>query len=123
MPSAVLFHERLMHTGQTEILKKEMKKIYGKKYEFIDHQCVGCISGKGHDCVNQFKCYDRPVKRAGQEFHYDLFTYDSEDREGNRYVMILIDIYSGAIFPIFMKRKNEIEGELKAFCKKVAREH
>ena len=123
MPSDVLFHERLMHTGQTEILKKEMKKIYGKKYEFIDHQCVGCISGKGHDCVNQFKCYDRPVKRAGQEFHYDLFTYDSEDREGNRYVMILIDIYSGAIFPIFMKRKNEIEGELKAFCKKVAREH
>ena len=122
MPADKLFHERLMHTGQTEALRKEMKQIYGKQFEFIDHQCMGCIAGKGHDCVNQFKCYDKPIKRAGQEFHYDLFTYDKEDRDGNRYMLLIVDAYSGKIAARFLKSKKELAPELKKFCKKVERE-
>jgi hypothetical protein len=41
MPPELLDHERLMHAGETESLRKAMTKLYGKSFELSNTNAKG----------------------------------------------------------------------------------
>ena len=117
-----LWHDRLGHAGKTSKLSGELKGMLGKGYKEHDKLCKGCINAKAHDVPSQFEGSVFKAKRVGQQLHYDAFSFDKRDRNGNKHCVIVLDDYSDHKLCFFMKKHSELEDKLKIAIRKIERD-
>ena len=105
---ARLLHGRI-HTGKTSKVYSFLKEAYGDDLvlEWLnDEPCDACMWSKGRFKPTP-KYSHRKAKRVGERLHYDVFTSSVRSEDGAKYLLVVIDEYSGYIWAYGMKRKSE----------------
>ena len=102
-----LLHGR-MHFGKTARVRRFLMNAYGSEIEFSDDEpCDACMWSKGK-FTSVPKYSHRKAKRVGERLHYDVFTSSYKADDGSKYLLVIIDEYSGYIFAYGMKKKSEV---------------
>ena len=104
-----LWHKRLCHLGYQN-MEKLSKLVDGFDFTKSEetHVCNGCVVGKL--CRRSFKTSNGPrAKHPLDIVHLDVNVINIEGREGEKYLLLMTDDYSGCRFGFPMKTKSGVE--------------
>ena len=99
-------HQRI-HYGKTPYLLNALKAAYGLDSVSVDDlPCDACAWAKArHASVAKFRT--RPATRVGQRLHYDLFKGPCVTDEGYRWLLVVVDDFSGHVWCYGLRKKSE----------------
>ena len=99
-------HNRI-HFGKTQSVRSFLKSVYGDNLIFLDDDvCDACMWSKAKFLPHPTHSH-RKAKRVGERLHYDVFTSSYRSDDGCKYLLVIVDEYSGYIWAYGMRRKSE----------------
>ena len=99
-------HSRI-HFGKTHYIIKALEKAYSIDLsECAQIPCDACAWAKAkHRPVA--KTRTRPAGRIGERLHYDLFKAHCKSETGCKYLLAVVDDFSGYVWTFGLKEKSE----------------
>ena len=115
-----LLHRRL-HFGKTRLTIKHLEKAYGVKISF-DECCDACLWAKAR-LKPAPTCSHRKATKVGERLHYDVFTSPVRSDTQLKYLLVVIDEYSGYIWAYGMRKKSETRILVQMLIKQIERKY
>ena len=99
-------HARI-HFGKTHHIVRALSEAYDVDVrEVSDLPCDACAWAKAkHRPVG--KEQTRPARRVGERLHYDLFKAPCRSENGSKWLLVVVDEFSGCVWCFGLKRKSE----------------
>ena len=111
-------HNR-MHFGKTKRVRKFLKDVYGDDLIFLDDEpCDACMWSKARFKPRPTSSH-RKAKRVGERLHFDVFTSSIRSDDGCKYLLVIVDEFSGYIWAYGMRRKSETRGLIQLTIRRI----
>ena len=119
-------HDR-MHFGKTKPVINFLKDAYGLEQKDFDQffendPCDACGIAKSKILKPQHKNERPKPTKPGERLAWDIFTAPVRTKEGVKYILIIIDIYSDYIWAYPLRYKSEASQFLIALIKRLDRD-
>ena len=119
-----LLHGR-MHFGKTQHIIDALRLAYDDRELFSvddwdDMPCDACAFAKARRQPVE-KTSSRKAKRVGERFHYDVFTAPWRSDTGCKYLLLVIDEYSGYVWAFGLRKKSFVMKTLKDLIVRIER--
>ena len=99
-------HNRI-HFGKTQRIRSFLKNVYGDDLIFFDDEpCDACMWSKAKFKPRPTSSH-RKATRVGDRLHFDVFTSSVRSDDGCKYLLVVVDEFSGYIWAYGMRRRSE----------------
>ena len=115
-----LVHKRI-HSGKNAHVNDALKRAYGDAIVIYEGPCDPCMFTKARMHARN-KHSRRKASRRGERIHYDLFVYHTRTADGIKYVLVIVDEYTGKIWVRGLKKKSQAFSKLLGVIKMIEKE-
>ena len=122
---AQTLHDR-MHFGKTRPVINFLKEAYGlteKDFsKLFEEPCEGCDTAKAKLSKPVHKAERSKPQKPGERLVWDIFTSPKRTKDGIKYLLVIVDVYSDRIWVYGLKRKSQASKFLCQLIKRCERD-